>query len=80
MNKNIMEILKAGTKQSELMGDDFIGFKFVGSNADFWNAAILSRYEENPEEVIDMMNATALSENGFEFVDYDGEVWKAYSV
>lgn len=57
-----------------LMGDDFIGYKFVGKNNDFWNS-ILFELRNNGRDVGEILNSEWLKENGIEYMEHDSNVW-----
>lgn len=67
-------IIKMATKYNiELMGDDFIGYKFVGEDANFWND-IISRLCDY-DEIRDNINKKNLLKNNISFSDYDNKRW-----
>lgn len=67
-------INKAIAEKVTLMGDDFIGFKFVGEDAGFYNKLLVEAYQEG-QEVLMFMNSKWLNENKIPYVEYESNIW-----
>lgn len=59
-----------------IMGDDFIGYKFVGKNSEFWNSLLELLYDKG-ENIADTLNSEWLKGNGIKYLEYNSEVWSA---
>jgi hypothetical protein len=71
---NAITIVKKAIKYNvEIMGDDFIGYKFVGEDSDFWNNLLLQICDF--EEIRGIMNSESLKKNNISFSDYDSNKW-----
>lgn len=68
---SVLEIVKKGVESGvKLMGDDFIGFKFIGEESDFWNGLLLKCYELG-EDIGSVLNMEYLDKEGIEYLEYD---------
>lgn len=62
--------LKNGTTHSELMGENFIGFKFIGENSKYWNTLLKNTY---PDGFV--LTDKVLSDNNITYSSYDSSKW-----
>lgn len=77
-NIDIETVVKQAVHYGEqLMGDDFIGYKFVKGNSIFWNSLIYNLYQ-NDHDVANILNKAWLLQNNIETLEYDSNVWKFY--
>lgn len=53
---------------AKLMGDDFIGYKFVGDKKDFWNHILET-------QDCSFLNSDWLKEKEVEVLEHDSKVW-----
>lgn len=67
-------IINAHELGAQVMGDDFIGYKFVGTKSEFWNG-VLYFMHENGEDIGRYLNTTWLNENNITYLNYDSNVW-----
>lgn len=65
-----LKTLKNGSSVCQLMGDNFIGFKFIGEGADYWNTLLSNTY---PEGFV--LTSDILVKNEISFVPYDNTKW-----
>lgn len=71
-----IEIIKDGISAGvTFMGDDFIGYKFVGIGHGLHNEKLKEACEEEPFANI---NSKVLLDNGIEPVPFDSTIWNAY--
>lgn len=71
---NALTIVKMAAKYNvELMGDDFIGYKFIGEDSDFWNEIINKLC--NHDEISNDINKSNLIENNISFSDFNSKRW-----
>jgi hypothetical protein len=76
-SKNITaeDVVKHGVGYgTKLMGDDFIGYKFVGDKSEFWNG-ILMELHNNGHDVASVLNSAWLKENDIAVLEHDNDVW-----
>ncbi|MCA1025723.1 hypothetical protein LCM23_06435 [Cytobacillus kochii] len=63
--------------KQQLMGDDFIGFKFIKGNSVFWNS-LLNNLHSQGENVAEILNSEWLRKNEIPVVEFDHMVWRNY--
>jgi len=75
----VEDILEVATKTYgvEIMGDDFIGFKFIGESSVFWNSLLQEKHDQG-FDVPSRLNSEWLNSNGIPYVEYLSEVWSMY--
>jgi hypothetical protein len=67
----LLELAKAS--KATLMGDDMVGFKYIGKDGEFWNK--LLKELEDEDYTLEELNMTWLKENDIPFADYDNTKW-----
>lgn len=60
-----------------LMGEDFVGYKFVMGNSIFWNSLLQYMYNKG-ENVSEILNSDWLSKNNIEVLEHDSRIWNHY--
>jgi hypothetical protein len=75
-NKEAVEEIVRTVSRSgiKIMGDNYIGFKFIGAGSLFWNDLLLHLYDEGAD-ISDVMNEQWLSVNGIHYFAYDTLKW-----
>jgi hypothetical protein len=67
----LLELAKAS--KASLMGDDMVGFKYIGKDAEFWNT--LLQELEAEDYMLEELNMEWLKENDIPFSEYDNKKW-----
>lgn len=67
----LLELAKAS--KATLMGDDMVGFKYIGEGGEFWNT--LLQELENEDYMLEELNMEWLKENDIPFSEYDNKKW-----
>lgn len=62
--------LQIGTCNESLMGDDFIGYKFIGEESNYWNTLLSNTC---PNDLI--VTKQLLYDNDIQFIDYNPKIW-----
>lgn len=65
-------INEAYNNNVKLMGDDFIGYKFVGEKAQYWNELMLKIYNEDEDTTL---TYSKLKLNDITPLEYDSIIW-----
>ena len=58
---------------TQLMGDDFIGYKFVGDKKEFFNYLLEDQHNKGAD--FSFLNAEWLKEKRIEVLEHDSKVW-----
>ncbi|MED1863342.1 hypothetical protein P4V41_07720 [Fictibacillus nanhaiensis] len=75
MDITLEEIVTRGCMTCDLMGDDFIGVKFVGEDSQFWNNLIQDKTNTMEwDDIIDFFTLKNL-QNKFKVLEYDYDTW-----
>jgi|GEM_PF-6083754 len=61
----------------EIMGDDFIGFKFIGEEALFWNSLLQEKHNQGIDVSV-VMNSSWLKSNGIPYVEHSSDIWNLF--
>ncbi|MFK3936554.1 hypothetical protein ACI2JA_03430 [Alkalihalobacillus sp. NPDC078783] len=56
------------------MGDNYLGFKYVGDHHEFWNKLLFGLYAQG-EQTGDILNEDWLTSNKIDILDFDNEIW-----
>jgi hypothetical protein len=73
----VEEVIKNGVNYGiEIMGDDFIGYKFVGENSEFWNSILLELHN-NGKELAEILNSVWLKANNVPYLEHDSVMWNS---
>lgn len=56
-----------------LMGDDVIGYKFIGDRSNLWNNLLIQYQQESHQR--ERLNRYWLNQQGFLCMDYEKETW-----
>jgi hypothetical protein len=76
---SLEEIVTKGNKTCDLMGDDFIGIKFVGEDSEFWNNIIQEKTNAMEwDDIIEFFTLENLQKK-FKVLEYDNEVWNEFN-
>ncbi|NUJ19450.1 hypothetical protein FKN04_23245 [Bacillus glycinifermentans] len=67
----VQEAIKNGQK---IMGDGFIGYKFVYEGSTFWNSLLKMLFDQG-YDVSKILSTEWLTSNEIEAIPYDSKIW-----